>query len=379
MKTRPFLLLGLVLILGVSLGLTPPASRAADDAGDKYKIYLSMSYIGNDWQTEAKNMVVAMAKYYSDKVDLHVQVAGTNVQKQIQQIYGMVQAGADAIVVYPISPTALNSVVRRACAQGVIVMSYDSVITEECAHNVTIDQHEAGRKTAQWLTKELNGEGNIVMITGVPGTSVDQARTEAALKVFKQHPDLNIIAKTSGMWSQAVARKVLSQITATHSWDEIDGLWMQVGCYTAASMQLEAGIPPEEVRPCAGESSNGHRVQMLPVGTVEGVSKTYRPIDYRSISYGSPIYSGALALKLALHKLEGKKDTLPHRITIPLPLVTSEEIQLCETGTYEELAAGCNVFDPSLVPPGWFADIYGPRTPEVGFQAALNAEPEPHK
>jgi len=28
------------------------------------------------------------------------------------------------------------------------------------------------------------------------------------------------------------------------------------------------------------------------------------------------------------------------------------------------------------VPPGWFADIYGAQTPEVGFAAALVGEPE---
>ncbi|HKJ95925.1 MAG TPA: sugar ABC transporter substrate-binding protein [Gammaproteobacteria bacterium] len=363
-------LVGAVLSLAA---VTPPPAHAAD----KYKIYLSMSYIGNDWQTEAKNMVTAMAKYYSDEVDFHVQVAGTNAQKQIQQINGMVQAGADAIVVYPISPTALNAVTRNACRRGVTVMAYDSVITEPCAHNVTINQEDAGAKTAAWLTKELDHKGNIVMITGVPGTSVDKARTSAAMKEFKKDSGINIVAKTKGMWSQAEARKALSQIVATHGWDNIDGLWMQVGCYTATSMELEAGIPPEKLRPCAGEAANGHRVQMLPPGAVDGASDTYKPVGLRSISYGSPPYSGALALKLALQKLKGEKKELPHSTPLPLPLATSDQVKLCKTGSYEELAAGCNVFDPSKVPPGWFSDIYGPQTPEVGFQAALNAKPEP--
>ncbi len=82
-------------------------------AKEKHKIFLSMSFIGNDWQAEAANMVKAMAAHKSlaDKVDLRVQVAGPNAQRQIQQINAMVQAGADAIVTFPISPTALNSVV----------------------------------------------------------------------------------------------------------------------------------------------------------------------------------------------------------------------------------------------------------------------------
>ena len=61
----------------------------------------------------------------------------------------------------------------------------------------------------------------------------------------------------------------------------------------------------------------------------------------------------------------------------PLPLATSDQTKLCKTGAYKELADGCNVFDPNSVPPGWFSDIYSKDTPEVGFQAALNAKPEP--
>ena len=50
---------------------------------------------------------------------LQVQVAGPNAQRQIQQINAMVQAGAKAIVIFPISPTALNQVVKNACDKGV--------------------------------------------------------------------------------------------------------------------------------------------------------------------------------------------------------------------------------------------------------------------
>src|SRR3569832_513860 len=61
---------------------------------DKFNVFLSMSYIGNDWQAEAANMVKAMAasKDLADKVDLQVQVSGPYAPRQIQQINAMVQA-----------------------------------------------------------------------------------------------------------------------------------------------------------------------------------------------------------------------------------------------------------------------------------------------
>ncbi len=347
-------------------------------AQEKKKVFLSMSYIGNDWQAEAANMVKAMATHASlaNKVDLQIQVAGPNAQKQIQQINSMVQAGAHAIVVFPISPTALNQAVKNACNKGVFVIAYDAEITEPCAYNVSIDQEEAGRVTAEWLVKQLGGKGNIVAITGVPGTSVDTLRTKAAKEVFAKNPDIKIVAEAPGMWSQAVARTELSKILATQGWDKIDGLWMQAGCFTANAMQLETGTAEDKLKPCAGEGSNGGRIQMLPRGTeVEGANGPYRPLGARRISYASPPYSGGYALKLAVQKLEGKE--IPKKIVLPLPIVTNETVKLCKEGTWQEMSQGCNVFQPAIVSnPGWFASIYSPETPEIGLQAALVGQPE---
>jgi len=365
--------------LGLLAGLAAAALCAGTaNAAEKYKIFLSMSFIGNDWQAEAANMIKAMAAHKSmvDKVDLQVQVAGPSAQRQIQQINAMVQAGAQAIVIFPISPTALNQVVKNACDKGVKVFAYDAEITEPCAYNIHIDQEEAGRVTAEWLVEKLGGKGDIIAITGVPGTSVDDQRTAAAKAVFAKYPDIKVVGEAVGMWSQAVARTELSKILATRTWDDIDGLWMQVGCFTANSMQLEAGKTTKELLPCAGEGSNGGRVQMLPEGTeVEGAAMPYAPMSAPRISYASPPYSGALALKLAVAALDGKD--VPKLTILPLPVVTSETIKLCVEGTWEEMKAGCNAFQPSLVSnPGWFASIFSEQTPEIGLNAALVGQPE---
>src|SRR6202007_581330 len=99
-----------------------------------------------------------------------------------------------------------------------------------------------GENEANWLVGELHGKGNIVIINGVPGTSVDMLRHEGEMDVLKYYPNIHIVAQANGMWSQAVARTELSKIIATHPWSTIDGLLMQAGCYTANSMQKEAGI-----------------------------------------------------------------------------------------------------------------------------------------
>ncbi|MDP6723267.1 MAG: substrate-binding domain-containing protein, partial [Pirellulaceae bacterium] len=139
----------LVIAAAVLVLLGSIVGTQSANAQEKYKFFYSASYYGNDWQAEATNMIKAMAAYYGDKIDLRVKVAGANAQRQIQQINAMIQAGANAIIVYPISPTALNKVAKAACDKGVVVISYDSEITEPCTYVAKVDAVDLGRTRAQ--------------------------------------------------------------------------------------------------------------------------------------------------------------------------------------------------------------------------------------
>lgn len=346
-------------------------ASAANAAQKKYKVFLSMSYVGNDWQAEAKNMVQAMAKVHADEMDLQIQVAGPVAQKQIQQLNAMVQAGANAIIVYPISPTALNPAIENACKHGVVVFAYDSNVTAPCAYNVVTDQKELATQSAEWVAKAMNHKGNLIFVTGVPGTSVDTERNEAAHAVFAKYPDIKIVAQPNGMWSQAVARKALTEVMATRKWDEIQGVWGATACIQSWSLETKAGL--KKLIPCGTEGTNGMRVMMLPEGATKGVGNDYEPMGAPGISLESHPAAGAMALKLALQVLKGEK--VKKLTLMPLVAVTNDNIKLCEKGTVAELKGGCNTFDPKLVPAGWFANIYEPDLPHMGFEAALKGQP----
>jgi ribose transport system substrate-binding protein len=278
--------------------------------------------------------------------------------------------------VFPISPTALNPVVKAACAKGVKVFAYESVITEPCAHNVSIDNKEYGRVLGDWLAKAIGGKGNIVYINGVPGVSAEVDRTEGVKEALAKYPDVKIIAQAPGMWSESVARAEMTKILASHKWEQIDGVLAQLGCYSINELQLEAGIKEDKLRPCAGEAGNGNLVQMLPVGTeVPGANGNYRPLGANDYSTFAPASTGAYALKLAVEALEGKD--VAHNIVIQPNDITRDKVKLCKTGTWEEMKEGCNTFLPEVVPnPGWYPAIFNENTPEVGLNAALTGQPE---
>lgn len=359
------------LALGTLFGAlaAPPPAQAEE----KLKVFLSMSWIGNDWQTSAMNMITALSRHkdYADKMDFSVQASGDNAQRQIQQINAMVQQGADIIIVYPISPTALNQVIKNACNRGVIVFTYDSVVEEPCAYHVGIDAEESGYQRAKWLFTELDGKGDVVELTGAAGTSFDARINAGTARALAEFPDIKIIASANGQWSQAEARVQMTKILATHSWDQIDGLLVQTGCGVLTDMQIESGIAEDQVKPCGGEAANGHRIKMLPPGTVDGA------IGLRSFSSGSGVFGAAVALKLAM-KVKAGEEVAKSTVITHSP-ITTDTAKLCVEGTAEEIRNGCNVLNPELMPnPFFYADVFEPELlPELGLDAVLLGQPEP--
>jgi ribose transport system substrate-binding protein len=106
------------IAIGALMSIGGLAGNAS--AADKPKVYFSMGFVGNNWMTEARNMITALAGSdgYRDKINFEIQSAGGNAQQQIQQISGMVQAGAKAVIIYrstrPRSNRSSRVVARQA-------------------------------------------------------------------------------------------------------------------------------------------------------------------------------------------------------------------------------------------------------------------------
>jgi ribose transport system substrate-binding protein len=354
-----------IAMMGVGLfAVSGCASPAAGDASSadagKYKIALSMSYSGNDWQGEATNLIKAAAQtepLVQKVAGVDVFVAGTDAQTQISQLQQMILEGYDAIIMYPISPTALNTTIKQGCDAGIPMFTYDATVTEPCAHNVTFDQKAAGKITAEYLSDLMGNTGNVVLITGVAGTSVDEDRTAAAKAVFTER-GITVLDQCAGDWAQGPAGECMSRFLA--AFDNINGVWAQVGGVAVPDAFDAANRP---YVPMIAESENLWRLRLM--------DPAYAAKGLKGGSYGSPPFQGAAALAMAVDAIEGK--TFPNIIDIGFPWVPQEDLVMCTTGSTAELEAGCNVFPADLVSSGFMADWWSKEwTPNIDLQTLLS-------
>lgn len=340
-----------------------PGAKPPRAGGSKYIVYMSALNIGNAWQEEAENLGLAEAKMapYNKCIDIRKALTPADPQSQISQIQSEVAAGADAIVSYPVSPTAINAAYKSACEQGVTVVVYDATVTEPCVYNITYltstpagsTYPNEGYAAMMELGKLMHGHGNMFLVHGVVGTSTDNIEMEGVKAALKDHwPNIHIIDTYVGDWSSPTVQAATSKALA--SFPNVQGIW----CGYGESGCIKALKAVGKEIPITGETSNYFRNEL-----VKG---------WPGASLGSPPAQGGIAMKVALAVLLNGPKGIPFNIDVPYEVVTAKNVKVCTGDTY---TPGCNVFPAGKVCEECTADIFNPMLPEASLSASETGNP----
>jgi ribose transport system substrate-binding protein len=296
-----------------------------------FNIALSNSFIGNVWRTQ----MIQMAQAFVQKDDIaplisdfQVSSSGTDDAAQIAAIEDMISQGAQAIVVNANTPGGQVNVLEQARADGIIVVAFDNIVDSGEVVLVNQDQVEMGRRWAQFLVEETGGQGKILMINGVAGTSVDNDRRAGAYEVFDATEGIEYI-EVVGDWDPGKAQTATATALGTNP--DIAGVWCQGGTNGAFQAFLDAGV---DLVPFAGEAENGFRKQMLEYAD-----------QINCLSIGQTPGMVCVSIRVALDLLQG--NPVPSFVGMPLPSATTAEL---EPGINVFPDAEDNFFTPIQIP-----------------------------
>lgn len=233
------------LVTAAALALYFSAGAAQADTSAK-RIALSNNYAGNSWrQSMLKSWEKVTSKAVSDGVVKEASAfttAENQVTEQAQQIQNLILQGYDAIVLNAASPDALNGVVKQACDAGIIVVSFDGVVTEPCAWRIAVDFKKMGAIQLDYLAERMPKGGNLLEIRGLAGVFVDDQIHAGILEGVASNPQFKIVGSVHGDWTQTVAQKAVAGILP--SLPEIQAVVTQGGDgYGAAQAFKAAGRP----------------------------------------------------------------------------------------------------------------------------------------
>lgn len=230
-------------ILAGSVLIAASAMTAHADTSDA-RIALSNNYAGNSWRQamlESWDKVTSQAVADGIVAEAPAFTTAENqATEQAAQIQNMILEGYDAIVINAASPTALNGAVREACDAGIVVVSFDGIVTEPCAWRIEVDFRELGRMQLEFMADQLPEGGNLLEIRGLAGTSVDDNIHAGILAGVEEYPQFTIVGSVHGDWAGDVAQREVAGILP--SLPEIVGIVTQGGDgYGAAQAFAAAG------------------------------------------------------------------------------------------------------------------------------------------
>jgi len=298
--------LALVLMSGTAM---------ADTSG--MKIAFSNNYAGNSWrQAMLQSYDAVTKKAVADGVVAAADVFTTSDQEvptQAAQIQNLILQGYNAIVINAASPDALNGAIKQACDAGIVVVSFDGIVSEPCAYRVVVDFESMGREEIEQMAKFQPKGGNLLEIRGLAGTSIDDAIHKGILAGVAAHPEFKIVNSVTGNWDQTTAQKAVA--TVLPSLPDIVGIVDQGGDgYGAAQAFAAAGKP----RPTIIMGNRQDELQWW---------KEQKDKDgYTTWSASIAPGVSTLAFWVAQQVLDGRKD-IPHDLLVPYLAFTQDNFE----------------------------------------------------
>ncbi|MCX7888471.1 MAG: ABC transporter substrate-binding protein [Rhodobacteraceae bacterium] len=317
MKTRTKLL-GAVVLLSAGL---PVAGTA--DTSDK-RIALSNNYAGNSWrqamlQSWDKVTKQAVADGVVAAADAFT-TAENQATEQAAQIQNMILEGYDAIVLNAASPTALNGAVKEACDAGIVVVSFDGIVTEPCAYRIAVDFKEMGRMQVEYLAGRLPEGGNLLEIRGLAGVFVDDEISAGIHAGVEQFPQFKIVGSVHGDWAQDVAQKAVAGILP--SLPDIVGVVTQGGDGYGAAQAIAAA---------------GREMPIIIMGNRQDELKWWKEArdanGYETVSVSIAPGVSTLAFWVAQQVLDGQK--VPQDLTVPFLQINQADLDAALATTPE--------------------------------------------
>lgn len=251
--TRARHALWLVPLIAVCFALAAPLASAA--SAKPIKIALSNYYNGNLWRKQMEQSFINTAKANHKYVSKYTVVeANGSAPTQAQQIQTLVTQGYDAIVIDAASPTALNGAIQRACSAGVTVVVFDSLATAPCAYKVAFNYNKYGEIETKFLAKQLHGKGNVLIVRGIAGNTVDNDMHAGIESVLAKYPKMKVVGQVYGQWTESIAQQQVAKIIP--SLPKVDGVLTggnDGGGATLAFQQAHTNPMPLIIQGNAGE------------------------------------------------------------------------------------------------------------------------------
>lgn len=297
----------LVLALSMLLALT---ACSISQKSDKVKIGVTLMDFSTEFGIGLKDYMTAKADAMGD-VELTVVDAGGDAAKQLQQVETFISQKVDAIIMQPQEQEACSPAIDKAKAAGIPIINCNSLTITEPDAYVGSNDSESAEIAMTYIAEQLGGKGNVLMMHGHPGQTAEVKRTEGAMDILAQNPDMTLLDEQTADWDRAEAMTLMENWIQAYG-DQINAVFCQ-------NDEMALGALNALVQ--AGKKDN---VLVVGVDAIDDALQSVKDGKMDATVYQDCKGQAEGAIEAA-YKL-AKGESVEKEILIPFILVTTENV-----------------------------------------------------
>ena len=280
-------------------------------SGGKVKYRIGISQCSDDIWRDKQNAELRMGAYFHDNVELKFAAAYDSDERQVQQIDSLVNDGIDLLIVAPNQVQTISPAIDRAYDKGIPVIVFErKTSSRKYTAFISADNYEMGRVMGEYIVSRLHGQGTVLEIKGLEGSSPAIERHNGFMDAIKDAPGIKVVGSLQGDWTEPTAYERTKQWIANHKDVRVD---LVFGANDRTAMGARK-ILGEKLLYCGIDGLPGEN------GGIQLVRDSLLDASYIYPTHGDQI------IELAVNILEGKpykKETL-----LMSALVTSDNAKV---------------------------------------------------
>jgi ribose transport system substrate-binding protein len=273
----------------------------------KYLIGFSQANLGEPWRVAMNAEVAQRAKDFPEMEIVFADAQQDNA-KQVADVENFIRQKVDLLIISPNEAKPLTPVVQRVFTAKIPVIVLDREIEGDTYTTfIGANNRAIGHAAGVYADSVLGGQGNIVEIKGLPGSTPARDRSEGFREAIAGSPGLHIIHDPVANWLREEAMSQMESALQAH--EKIDLVYghndpMAIGAYLAAKAK-----------------GRDKEMKFIGIDGLPGLDGGRQAVADGKLA-ATFVYptGGRQAVEIADSILRGKP--VPHRITLPTERIT---------------------------------------------------------
>ena len=202
----------LILLTTVCISLAwLQCGREAGPSADNPIIALVMKTLNHPYFLDMQRGAREAARHLNIRLVIQAAEREIDVEKQMQIVENMIQRKVSALCIAPSGSREIVPVIVKANRAGIPVLIVDTRVDEEALREaggeiagfVGADNLRGGRMAGDYLVEQLNGQGKVAILEGIPGHETGDSRLRGFHQVIRKHPGIQVLSSQTANWERA--------------------------------------------------------------------------------------------------------------------------------------------------------------------------------